>query len=353
MSSTPSEAAPELEAALEQLQPSVDNKDTEMNNSKIEYIGIDCGFGAVKVCAGDKFGINKLYKFPSAIAPVTANEHFNDNRAILMDGKSYYIGEDALGVESDSIYELIEYKHLEAFSSLILHKIFRDLECDPTNQPKHIVLGLSIAHIDQSGHYKSAIQSYLNAIGFGETKLKILPQGAGVKVAYDTYAETFPNPPQDFNSSSNFLIADIGFNTLDGLYVMGGKVNPSNVRGIENKGLVVVAAKLNELLSTAYNREYGTKELQKIMDDGFIKIRGKRFDLTEELLNMKRAYLTLVEECLEAEFGKILDKVDYILLSGGGAYYFKDAVASDPFYRATANKSEFYNSIGYYLNACK
>lgn len=330
----------------------IENKDTDMQNEKIDYLGIDLGFGDVKVSAGTKFEIKKLYKFPSAIGAVQLNDHFQDSRVITMGEESFYVGEDALNLESGQIYELIEYAHLEKFTPVILHKVFRDLGFDNDNHPKKLVLGLSVAHIKHSAYYKKRVDEYLNSLGW-EVETKILPQGAGIKVTADEYGDSFPHHPQDFTAANNYLISDIGFNTLDVIYVTNGKVVPNNVRGIEQRGAVVIAARLNEYIKQSYNREYSSKELKDIIDKGFLRIRGTKFDLTEVLTQLKLDYLKMIQDLMEAEFGAIMDKCDYIFLSGGGAYFFQDVVASDQFFRASKQSAEFYNAVGYYLNARK
>ena len=47
------------------------------------------------------------------------------------------------------------------------------------------------------------------------------------------------------------------------------------------------------------------------------------------------------------KYGKILDKCNYIFLSGGGSTFFK--TTEDGFIRVPKTKVEFYNSIGFGL----
>lgn len=319
----------------------------------IEILAADIGFGDVKVAGGNySNGIVKLFKFPSAVAPVVQTEHFKDSRAIQMGDKTYYVGDDAMRVTSDLIQDVVEYSHLEEFLPLFLHYILRCLNCNDSTHPSVLVLGLSVAHIQNSGYFKQKAESYFKAMNW-DVKVVVLPQGAGAKVAHDNYGTQFPKPPEDFTTSQNFLIADLGFNTLDVLHVTGGKITPSNVRGIANKGVVVLAARLHAHIKKLFGLDYTVKEIKGYLDDGFIKIRGKTLPLTDVINQFKKDYLMLLEQIMEAEFGKILNKCDFVLLVGGGAYIFKDHVEDDKFYRIANTHSEYYNAIGYYCHGQK
>lgn len=322
--------------------------------NEIEFVGHDIGFGDNKVAAGNySQGIFKLFKFPSAVAPVSQTEYFQDSRVISMGDKTYYVGDDAMRVETSLIQDVVEYKHLEEFQPLFIHYVLRSLGCNDKNYPKYYVLGLSVAHIQNSGYFKQKAENYFKVMGWN-TKVIVLPQGAGVKVAHDAYGTSFPKMPDDFvGAASNFLIADLGFNTLDVIHVLNGKLTPTNVRGIPNKGVVVLAARLHAHINRVYGMSYSVKEVKEFLDLGYMKVRGKTIPLTEPIAQFKKDYLALLEQIMEKEFGSIMNKVEYVLLSGGGAYFFKNHVDGDQFYHTPKTHSEYYNAIGYFEHAKK
>ena len=101
-----------------------DNLEGALEMGLIEIVGHDIGFGDNKVVAGSfSGGISKLFKFPSAVAPVSQSEHFKDSRVIEMAGTTYYVGEDAMKVDTSLIQDVIEYKHLEMFQPLFIHRL--------------------------------------------------------------------------------------------------------------------------------------------------------------------------------------------------------------------------------------
>jgi hypothetical protein len=313
----------------------------------IDVLGIDLGFGDVKVTAMSLGQILKLYKFSSAVAAITESEHFKDERAIKMGDISYYIGDLALNQPSAAIIDMTEYEHLEAYLPLFLHKVLTDLGCNPENYPKQLAIGLSVAHISQSGHFKAKADEYFKVLGWN-VGVMVIPQGAGIKVACDKYFVDFPSTDNAIRVQGNtYVIADIGMGTLDLLYVADGKVTPNQVRGIEKKGAMVICARLAEHIQKAFNRKISLKEAKRILDSGSYELRGNRYDLSEELTVMKKDYLKMIEQLIEQEFGEVLDKSAFVILAGGGAYFFAKTVESDAFYFAPKDKAEYYNSIGF------
>lgn len=320
-----------------------------MSGEDMYYIGMDVGYGDVKVLVGTELEILAKYKFPSVVAPVIISDHFVDSRAIKLEDKSYYVGTDALAMESIHQYSIDEYKHLEAFTPVFIQKVINALP-DKNRPIKIIVLGLSVAQIKFSANYHLKVREYLDSIGLASTEIKILPQGAGVKIAYDKYADTFPVPSTIMSKSSTYLICEIGFNTIDILYVIDGVVSPNRIKGVENMGLTVLAKMLSNVVKELYpNLQLSIKDLKVVLETGTIRIRGVTVDVRDKIVELKSSYLKMVESMMESEYGRILDRVDFMLIGGGGAHYFKDIVSA--FYRTTGPESEYYNAIGYYTKA--
>lgn len=317
------------------------------NNKRIEVWGSDIGFGDVKDVATSGGQIVYRNKYPSAIAGVTEDDNFKDSRAIKMGDASYYVGELALTQPSSNIQDVTEYEHLEAFLPLFLHKSLVDMGCNPENYPKVVVLGLSVAHIGNSGYFKAKADEYFKALGW-DVQVFVLPQGTGVKLAIDKYFVDYPSTTNAVKAQGNtYVIADIGMGTLDLLYVADGVVTPNQVRGIEKRGAIVICAKLINYVKDQYNRTITLKEAKTILDSGYYELRGNRFDLRDEIESLKKDYLKMLEGLIESEYGQVLDKAKFVALAGGGAYFFAKTVAEDPFFYAPKEYSEYYNAIGF------
>lgn len=308
----------------------------------MNVIAIDVGYGDVKVVSGDEFKIDKIFKFNSVVAVIETSDLVTDNRVISYDKNYYYIGKDALALQTESIIEIVDYDKLEYFSPLFVMKAIRECEVVPDK----LILGLSIAQINNSGYYKKKIEEFLKLSGMAP-EIIVLPQGAVAKLAIDKYSTTFPEKTINFNPEMSYLIADIGFNTLDICHVVNGKTSSNSVRGLENEGIVnIVRDVVNEIKET-YGIELSVPEAKEVVTSGQFKRRGRTYDCFQIVEKAKNSYISRLQDLIEENFGKIIDKVDGIYFIGGGAYVFASP-KEDEFFKVPRNSAEFYNAIGYY-----
>lgn len=307
-------------------------------------LAVDTGYGDTKVVFGNEHSINMKFKFPSVIGEVKINSLINDNRVQTREGKSYYVGEDALKLESESIVEIISYKFLEYSSPLFISKVIGMVG----EVPDIVVLGLSISQIQNSGHYKDTIIEFLKSSGI-EPEVYIVPQGAVAKKAIDEYGVEFPNKSKTHTGDSNYILIDVGFNTLDIARVINGKTSTSLVKGIPNKGIIVVANYVIEKIKAKHNIKLNISEAKEVIDNNHLKLRGKVIDCLDIVQSSKQEYVQYLTTIVEDEFGNILDKSDNMILIGGGAYtLLADYQSDDNFVIAPKSDSEYYNAIGYY-----
>ena len=152
-------------------------------------LGIDIGYGDVKVIYGDTSGkISKIFKFPSAIGVTQRNAYVADTRVLDFKEHSYYVGEDALNLPSANMVDVSEYKNLEYYAPLFLYNAMKMIGLEEA--PDYVVCGLSKAQIGNSGYFKEALESFtVNGKQFNNIKVSILPQGAGSKITVDTYGD--------------------------------------------------------------------------------------------------------------------------------------------------------------------
>lgn len=306
-----------------------------------KIVAIDQGFSDSKVVAGDDFGVKNVFKFPGVVGVVLKNEMVNDDRLIPLDDKYFYVGEDALHLPTDSIVDISDYNKLEYFAPLFIYKTFAMLE----STPDILVLGLSIAQIKNSGYYKERIEKYLDQMGI-KCKIFILPQGAIAKLAVDKYGINFPTENINFNKNASYILVDVGFNTLDVCHVINGQTSSNLVIGLEGKGAIVMAEEVQKGIKESYNIDLSISEVKDVLVTSNFKRRGKIYACDKLVADAKLNYQNMLIEIIEANFGKVLDKVDNLIMVGGGATFFKTEPTS--FMQAPKNKPEFYNAIGYF-----
>ena len=288
--------------------------------------------------------ILKIFKFPSMVGITKKNEFINDNRIYEFKGHCYYVGENAQTLPSENLIDITEYKNLEFFAPLFLYHTLKIIEV----KPDIIITGLSKAQIQNSGYFKEALQEFtVNSETFKFEEIYVLPQGAGSKLTIDKYGTNFPQLQTEFLGNATYVSCDIGMNTLDIFMVTDGKTSPTLFEGIEKEGVMKIATEVAKKVKEVHGRQITLQEAKEILGSGVYKLRNIEHDMKDFVSDIKKQYLKDLLHLIETKYGKILDKCNYIFLSGGGSTFFK--TTEDGFIRVPKTKVEFYNSIGFGL----
>lgn len=308
-------------------------------------LGIDIGFGDVKVIFGTSDGkIDNKFKFSSAIGITQRNSNIQDVRIYDYKDHSYYVGDDALTLPSENMVDITQYKNLEYYAPIFLYHAIKKIG----KKPDILISGLSKAQLNNSGYFKENLKSFtVNNETMTFDEIYILPQGAGSKLAIDKYGDNFPNPQTEFNGQNTFIGVDIGFNTLDMFLVSNGKTSPTLFEGIEHEGIMKIASRLSAKVKENHGRAISLPEAKEILANGYYKLRGQRHDYTQIIKDIKFQYLKELTELIQNKYGKVLDKSDFVFLSGGGSRFFNSD--DNNFFRVPKTDHEFYNAIGFYL----
>lgn len=314
----------------------------------MKILGIDIGFGNVKVIFGDESRqVKKQFKIPSVIGITKKNEFIKDSKIFEYKQNAYYVGEDAQALPSESLIDITDYKNLEYYAPLFVAYAIQEIG----EVPDIIVSGLSKAQIQNSGYFKDAISNFeVSGKTYHFDKVFIIPQGAGSKIVFSEYGLDYPNTQTDFTGKSNYIGIDIGFNTLDLYRVVNGKTSASVFDGIEHQGIMKIASRIAFLIKNKHNRDITLHEAKEILDSrGMYKLRGNSFDYSEEIKEIKRNYIKELLDLVEEKYGKVLDKCDCIFLSGGGSAFFKSGTYEGNNILAPKSNFEYYNALGQYL----
>lgn len=317
-------------------------------------LGLDIGYGDVKVVIGDGNQITHIFKYSSAIARAQKVSSIRDPRIVevtLPSGEldQVYVGPDALSLPSNMIVDIRDYQMLEAYAPAFIAKALETAEVS-ADEIDVMVCGLSVAQLGMSGYFKERIKQFtVSGKEYKFNNIFLLPQGAGSKLAFDMFGDHYPQP-RTTNMVMSYVGCDIGFNTLDMFYVTDGKTSPNLFEGVENAGVVKIAQNLQSVIKEQYSKDITLREAKEILDSGFYKLRGQRFDMQEVITKVCDDYTKEILTLIEDRYGNIIDKCDFVCLLGGGASILK---TTDPFFKVVKNKSEFYNAIGFYLYGVK
>lgn len=319
--------------------------------SKEITLALDAGFGDVKICINGKFS-----KEISAIAQVTADNNISDENYIEYRGKNYYVFNAASKLPSSAQIKVSNFDELKFATPLFIRAIENKYDVKVIK----ICLGLSLAMMDSSKEYKEYVSEHT---GIPMESIYLLPQGLGSKIAYQSYNLDI-NDKSKINDarSQNYLGIDIGFNTVDVFQVIDGKTSTNIVKGFEKWGIVNIAEKLVEKIKQDTGRVLDIPATKEVITTGVLSYRGNNYDYKSYINSLVEDYILNLFQKIETEYSDSIDKMDNIMLVGGGAALFQK-LESSPKLDEYLNKNygygfllnpvnpEFYNVLGYYAYA--
>lgn len=310
----------------------------------MKILGIDIGYGDVKVVFSNDTGEpTKKFKFNSLIGITKRNEFIKDSKIYTFRNHDYYVGEDASSLPSDSLTDITEYKNLEYYAPLFLAHAIRIIG----ETPDVIVTGLSKAQIQYSGYFKNVLTDFeVNGTRYTFDKVYVIPQGAGSKLCIDKYGSDFPNIQTEFTGRTSYIGVDIGFNTLDLFRVIDGKTSASVFEGIEHEGIMKIASEVAKIIESKHQRKISLHEAKDILNTNTYKLRGNLYNYAQEIVDIKKDYIRNLLNLIEEKYGDILDKCDYVFLSGGGSAFFNSGEYMGNRILVPKSNYEFYNAIG-------
>lgn len=318
----------------------------------MKVIAIDTGFGAIKVAYENAQGIRRYEKFISVVGRVGSSAVVQDSNAFEFNGQSYYLFDNALKLPNSQLLDLTTYEGLKEVSPIIIAYLLKKYKIDYDR----IVLGLSVAMIEQSGDYLNYISTNLT---IPKERFLLVPQGIGSKVAYDRYNLNPEDATQYSNvRAKNFLGVDIGFNTIDIYQCIGGITSGQTVKGFKGEGVCKVAFSLIDAIRRDTGIEVTLQHSKEVLETGFFNHRGTSYDYRAKIDKFIKDYLTGMIKLLEDNSKEVIDNMDNILfVGGGGALLFKymESVRSvvEKYYKGDfiviPELAEFYNVLGYQL----
>lgn len=311
-------------------------------------LAVDIGFGSTKVSFKKENGQLHYEKFTTAVARVDQSEHIKDENVFEFDGKGYYLFDTALKMRSSSIEDHMSYEGLRTISPIILRYLMNHYGFTPDK----LVLGISLAMIDQSLDYKQYVSKSLN---FDPKRIKLVPQGVGAKIAYGQYSLD-PSKNMVDNRSVNYVGVDVGFNTVDIFKVIENSVSSQATEGLSLEGVSKAAKSLQERCENKV--QLTLQEAKSVLTTGFISKRGTPISLEKEVQDTIVEYTINLIKMIEDKYSEDIDKMDNILFVGGGAaiikrYYSHVQEKVEEVYKKDflmiPELAEYYNVLGYYL----
>lgn len=293
----------------------------------MKILGADIGFGYTKVTDGRNFQVFKSVvgeaneaQFSEALLPGTSQfpRHFE------IEGRGYFIGELAEAQSRSRGYTLDQNQFLAQYKKILALTAIAPF-CQ-SGDPIRLVTGLPITFFRR---HKDALTAMLQN---RHTVVMVKPNGEREEKML--YIERVRVIPQPFGSMFNLMLSDIGkptsqrfitekigiidigFRTAD--YTISEKTKYSE-RGSQStdSGMSVAYSAIANILQEKSGVNVELYRLYEAVSKGMIKVKGKRYDLTEITKHAFQQLATKIATEVNRLWAEDWD-VDAIVITGGG-----------------------------------
>lgn len=258
-------------------------------------LGIDFGFGFVKVASP-----RGEWKLRTLISEVP--EGYEDEEAIEHEGKFYLVGDEASRFNPMTISSV---ERLVEVAPILLKSVLREEE-----RPEIIVTGLPPSYYErQREEFKKALEKV------AKCRVEITRQGVGI--LFDVF-----EVDEDVKSA---LVLDVGFNTLDWLYVIKDKKwRVLRYQTIPKMGVSAIVRAIKSQLEVS-EPEVAKITLQEFpLSEGVLRLKGKEINFERAKKDAIRNYVRNLVEELSYSLDDVLSRVDVLVVGGGGAYFLPE-----------------------------
>lgn len=199
------------------------------------------------------------------------------------------------------------------------------------------------------------------SLGLPADKVRLAPQGATAKVAIDNIGLDVDDPSHK-DSYKNYLLIDIGYNTIDVCNIIDGALMPADIIGYSHVGAVLIAEEVQKEIKSKYNLDLSLPRVRNILEAKVYQKREKIFDCHDIVQTAVSNYLDTLQKFLEEHYGSRLDAISNVIILGGGAELIKlniekfESMYGKGFvlFPTIDGSATFYNAIGgTYLNQPK
>ena len=248
-----------------------------MNAVPIVHLGLDLGFGDVKLAAavgpGSPHQRQKiLRRFPTAVAYAKEGiiGSLGDNDKIYaFNGRKYIIGESAL--QCRDVFSTKDIHFLMTFSPLLavaaLEELAREeLMCADIleSTKKSVCLGIPLAyfHSKRSSRARAVRTCRVSGKFVDFSEVEVRAQGQGILFDFMFDEDGRPRPDR---LNMNILIVDIGFNTVDILGIVKGSSSREWSGMIERGGISRICRQVGDYLQREFSFDLPEQSVKEVL----------------------------------------------------------------------------------------
>jgi plasmid segregation protein ParM len=319
-------------------------------------IGVDLGYGFVKVLNGDKglkfssvVGIGKELEFNSFI---DLPKNFLDELVVEYNGDCYFVGDLAVR-QSNLATRSLDQHRISDFNAKILLLTALGILNKWDGEDFNIVTGLPVSYFAQCKEEweKNFLGSHsITFIGdkvdkrknFNIKEIKLIPQPFGS--LYNKLLNNFGKIEDEELIDTVIGIIDIGYKTTD--FVVADKMELiEHLSFSNNNGLFNAYRIISNQLRTEYGIEKEPHKLDKILEKGSLRVAGKKYDISSL---KKEVYMKIADKIItEIHSYWNYKDFDVILLTGGGGQAMADYILPRFSNMELIDEPQFANVRGY------
>jgi len=296
-------------------------------------IAADVGHGFVKALSAD--GRRAVY--PSLISPAPVGPDlgsFSGPRPTVVNGRPYLIGENA----RFSAASLFSRDKATDPLTLVLSWAAAAKLLGAGYHTVSLGVGLPLSwYASQKAALSEALRRSVTVdeCHLAVESVAVFPQGVGALLAAGPLPDGLVG------------LVDIGYRTVDYLVAQVNRGLPSPVldrSGTWAGGMHVAYQAMSQALENATGVRFEPHEL---LDREFVTARGQRVDLTAYRAAAFEALAADLARHLAAAWDGVVDKLDTILLAGGGALALSPYMSGLPPTAVVVKNSQWANAVGY------
>lgn len=289
-------------------------------------LGLDVGYGDVKAVYQHE-GVLKMVKFPTAIAYAERGESalsaFSENEEYEYRGRRYLVGKRALF----GAFATRSFEFMKRYLPLFVFKTVKDIHRRTSGVVTDVALGLPLSYYTDEN--LKELVPLLERIDVDctvlESKAKFYPQGLGVLADYRLSDDGAVNRQTD----QDMLIIDIGFSTVDVIAVERGRIVRDESDTLERHGVSKISLALAREIKSRMQIELSEQESKDVLRRGKIRVYGAETDLSELIRESAEKYMDWLIQEIRSRWTARIQRVEKLIIAGGGAYYLKDHVPED------------------------
>ncbi len=227
--------------------------------------------------------------------------------------------------------------YLIDFAPLFIYKAFEQTGI----RPDTVALGLAVGYYSAKDKLLIRVRSFEVNGERIELNCSVFPQAVGIWLDWSSV-----NPNR---SNGNYMVLDVGFNTVDMVFIRNGSVSKEGSWMMDGEGTVKIVKHLADLIQQKLSIQVSPYIAKTLFERKSLIVYGKERRLDRIISGLSPDYAQRLFFLLQDRCGEEFRNLDGIIIGGGGAYYIRDSIPKQlRNIVEVMEEPEFANARGFY-----